>query len=531
MSLYFEMSLFGQGRGTAGVPVAKEQRAQSRAMLAVMVLGFSLCCCASLACFFPHSMMFDGASRSIFRAYNSSFGFASCVAAVVYGIVTIRSSRLFSVGAFVGYAALVVGLSLMACANGRDHVASIAGALCGAGLSCAMVFWFGALTYFRGKRVMAIQGWQALLGGLLFATLLSLSYETARAIIIIAAAASCACAVVLELRFSREEGELPCGQFRVAVRDARAHQLACPFPLQEAEGAENPCSAVAREALRSAALATLGFVAVAFLYGALTPVAASNIGFPRTSPVVIWGGPVGAIGFLAGVHFWEGRRWAEALQAIFGMLAGALLLAPFDVTLAVFGAGYQVCGLLFYSLIVNELLRCRGLVVLFVAVGYALVHLAFLAGLFVPGYFGVSSHEAFAQSASFVMFVAYALVGVLLLVVHRDKRRELCRLQDELSRQREEQEDLRRASAKTLDEEYAVVCEELGSEIGLTRREAEVLAFLARGRDVAFVCSELCLARNTVKGYTKRIYAKLGVHSKQELIDCVERKRKGEPRN
>ena len=48
---------------------------------------------------------------------------------------------------------------------------------------------------------------------------------------------------------------------------------------------------------------------------------------------------------------------------------------------------------------------------------------------------------------------------------------------------------------------------------------------LARGRDVAFVCNELCLARNTVKGYTKRIYAKLGIHSKQELIDLVEQER------
>lgn len=50
-----------------------------------------------------------------------------------------------------------------------------------------------------------------------------------------------------------------------------------------------------------------------------------------------------------------------------------------------------------------------------------------------------------------------------------------------------------------------------------------MLQLLARGRDVAYVCNELFLARNTVKGYTKSIYAKLGVHSKQDVIDMVER--------
>ena len=50
-----------------------------------------------------------------------------------------------------------------------------------------------------------------------------------------------------------------------------------------------------------------------------------------------------------------------------------------------------------------------------------------------------------------------------------------------------------------------------------------MLALLARGRNNAFVQEELTLTRNTVKTYIKRIYAKLNVHSQQELIDLVER--------
>ncbi len=46
---------------------------------------------------------------------------------------------------------------------------------------------------------------------------------------------------------------------------------------------------------------------------------------------------------------------------------------------------------------------------------------------------------------------------------------------------------------------------------------------LARGRNAAYIEEELTLAHNTVKSYIKHVYAKLGVHSQQELIDLVER--------
>ena len=65
-------------------------------------------------------------------------------------------------------------------------------------------------------------------------------------------------------------------------------------------------------------------------------------------------------------------------------------------------------------------------------------------------------------------------------------------------------------------------CAHVAQAHGLTPRETEVLTLLARGRNNAFVQEELTLTRNTVKTYIKRIYAKLGIHSQQELIDLVE---------
>lgn len=65
-------------------------------------------------------------------------------------------------------------------------------------------------------------------------------------------------------------------------------------------------------------------------------------------------------------------------------------------------------------------------------------------------------------------------------------------------------------------------CTTLASEAKLTARETEVLALLARGRTIGYVADELVIAPNTAKGYVKNVYAKLGIHSRQELIDAVE---------
>lgn len=68
-------------------------------------------------------------------------------------------------------------------------------------------------------------------------------------------------------------------------------------------------------------------------------------------------------------------------------------------------------------------------------------------------------------------------------------------------------------------------CAELGAERGLTERETEIFAMLARGRNGQFVMEHYVVSRNTVKSHVKHIYAKLDVHSQQELIDLVERAR------
>lgn len=62
---------------------------------------------------------------------------------------------------------------------------------------------------------------------------------------------------------------------------------------------------------------------------------------------------------------------------------------------------------------------------------------------------------------------------------------------------------------------------EASQEHGLTPREEEILGLLARGRSRAYIADAFVISENTVHGHVKRIYTKLDVHTKQELIDLV----------
>lgn len=56
----------------------------------------------------------------------------------------------------------------------------------------------------------------------------------------------------------------------------------------------------------------------------------------------------------------------------------------------------------------------------------------------------------------------------------------------------------------------------------LTQREIEVALLIATGRSKAVIAKKLFVSENTVRTHAKNAYAKLGVHSKQQLMDVLE---------
>lgn len=71
-------------------------------------------------------------------------------------------------------------------------------------------------------------------------------------------------------------------------------------------------------------------------------------------------------------------------------------------------------------------------------------------------------------------------------------------------------------------------CAELGRTHSLSNREMDVFRLLAKGYTSAGIQSELYIAAGTVNYHARNIYAKLGVHSKQELISLVSHHRESQ---
>lgn len=75
------------------------------------------------------------------------------------------------------------------------------------------------------------------------------------------------------------------------------------------------------------------------------------------------------------------------------------------------------------------------------------------------------------------------------------------------------------STAKPSDEERLAG---IVRDYGLTRREAEVLPYLAKGRSAKVIAEALYVSESTIRTHIRKIFEKIDVHSKQELIDFVE---------
>jgi DNA-binding CsgD family transcriptional regulator len=70
----------------------------------------------------------------------------------------------------------------------------------------------------------------------------------------------------------------------------------------------------------------------------------------------------------------------------------------------------------------------------------------------------------------------------------------------------------------SLDDRLAMLAE----EHGIGERGLEILQLLARGRSGTRIEQELYISRGTVNTHMRRLYQKLGVHTRQELLDMID---------
>lgn len=67
----------------------------------------------------------------------------------------------------------------------------------------------------------------------------------------------------------------------------------------------------------------------------------------------------------------------------------------------------------------------------------------------------------------------------------------------------------------------SIRCDLIGKKYYLSQRETEIMHLFARGNTMAAIAKELFISENTVKTHMRRLYAKLGIHKKQQLFSMV----------
>lgn len=72
-------------------------------------------------------------------------------------------------------------------------------------------------------------------------------------------------------------------------------------------------------------------------------------------------------------------------------------------------------------------------------------------------------------------------------------------------------------------ERMDIRCAQIARDNGLTAREAEILHYLAQGRGAVRIADELCISPDTVRTHIKRIYDKVGIHRREDLLDLLNR--------
>ena len=236
------------------------------------------------------------------------------------------------------------------------------------------------------------------------------------------------------------------------------------------------------------------------------------------------------------------------LRVAFGLLTSGIIVAVFirrgASTVSVYRFAYVVIALntaaLFLFPFATELLRaflfighllliivCMSLLFCvahglpdgresFVALGIA----AFLGGDLVTrgshdlvSFTGTVTAQDFSLSLAFAL-VALVVIGYSLVFTEHDIKKIESALTG--GSERQEGEEISRS-----DSGFLSYSEEAATQFGLTPRETEILRLLLLGRSSPRIQAELFISESTVHTHMRHIYAKMGIHSRQELIDLA----------
>lgn len=483
------------------------RRMGAGARFAVTVAGFA-CLYTVAVVFFYYDWLFDLPFEASPLIYGLVLNASLCAAALtLFSRFGRRASPrlVFGVGA-VAYAC-ACALLLGAAHGGNPLFPYCAGVLAGIGAGLLMPLWFERMGVLAKNRFAYVLGI-----GSLASALAALTIEKLPPIGVV-----CASAGLLACSFGMLAALGALGDERYSDKEELGGDSIGALTGEPSEGT-SPDDGVSPWSRLAAPLLYVFLLSV--IYGVLDVVAMASpsLTMADSGSASQIGGLAIDVAFLIYVRL-DGKRYAVLLNAALGIIATGLVFLPFlpdaysTVLVALTHMGWEMALLVSYALAIEMFRGSRTKLVAAAAVVFAFPRPGVMAGSVVASLIAVDNQYAFAQ----MVIVAFALLYLIMMGVWLLRTREK-RAAERAIRKRDE---LIKRYAEARDDLYALACDDLSAEYGLTARETELLKLLAQGRDAAFVESRLYLSRNTVKSYTKSVYAKLGVHSKQELIDLV----------
>ncbi|WP_080801372.1 LuxR C-terminal-related transcriptional regulator [Arabiibacter massiliensis] len=464
----------------------------------VAIVGFT-CLYAVCVSFFYSSWLIDRPSFSP-ASFDNVLNPSIFVASLLFSLLVRSKAPLrrlpYLVVGYAGFAVALGGTFFAATADLDPAVVSASALAAGVGMGLVMPFYFETFARYSSRRIAIAFGIMAL-GGMAANMVLGFLPDflsLAPYALLLVASAGC-------LAF-------------VCRTDASGHSNADRHRDTAASALPK------REFLDVFLVSGVCTFALSIVYGIIDTAATGSSASPATSILISqFGGIVAAIVFLA--YFGTRSQPAPSLlfNVVFGILATGILFLPFlsndyAVSLNILAAaGWKLVMLALFFLVVVTYAHSRTKLLVGISLAYALPRFGLFVGQNVAQLLGVGSSADFVRTTAVAFFLLYLILMVIWLVnSHERKRAEVqARAADELlGRFEHEQENVRKLR-----------CDALADDHGLTNREKDILYLLAQGRDIAFICETLFLSKNTVKSYQKTIYAKLGVHSKQEIIDLV----------
>lgn len=471
----------------------------------VAVLGFALLYAVCVSFFYSSWLVGQpGFSVTMFdNALNPSIFLASVLFSFIVGAkLPVKRLPLLVVG-YVAFAAAIGGMIAAALTGAAPGLVSGAAIAAGVGMGFVMPFYFELFAPYSSRAIAAACGMMSL-GGMAIAMVADLLPSPVGFALYAACLAGSACCFAYAAR--RREGE--------ASAAASASTSAAASPASAPAG-----KALSRRDFLDVFLVSgICTFALSIVYGIVDTAAMGGSFSPEVSLLISqFGGIAAAIVFL--LYFGTRSNPSPSLlfNVVFGILATGILFLPFlsgdyAVSLNILAAaGWKLVMLSLFFLVVVTYAHDGKRLLVGISLAYALPRLGLFIGQNIALFLGIGSTADFVRMTAVTFFLLYLVLMVIWMVNSHERKKAVAqaRVADELlDRMAHEQQDVRRAR-----------CDVLADEHGLTNREKDILYLLAQGRDLAFICETLFLSKNTVKSYQKTIYAKLDVHSKQEIID------------